>query len=80
MRPRRGKKGIGRRVTPNGLSLGAESEVMTVRDVAQYMHCHYVTVYRLIRLAGFPGFGWAVMSVSAFRSRVDCGGRRTATL
>ena len=33
-----------------------ESVVMTARQVAQYLHCHYSKVYRLIRLGRLPGF------------------------
>jgi excisionase family DNA binding protein len=29
---------------------------MTVQDLAEYLHCHYSTVYRLIRQREIPGF------------------------
>jgi len=32
-----------------------ESEIMTLREVADYLNCHYVTVYRLIK-PGLPAF------------------------
>jgi excisionase family DNA binding protein len=56
MSPRKGKKGLGQRATPSGLSPGAESAVMTLQEVADYPHCHYVTVYGLIRATGLPAF------------------------
>ncbi len=34
-----------------------ESEVMTLQEVADYLHCHYVTVLTdLIRATGLPAF------------------------
>ena len=56
MSPPKGQKGIGRQATPSGLRSGAELNVMTVRDLAEYLHCHYGTVYRLIRQRDIPGF------------------------
>jgi excisionase family DNA binding protein len=56
MSPRKGKKGTGRGPTPSALSLGAESEVMTLRDVADYLHCGYATVRKLARQGIMPGF------------------------
>jgi excisionase family DNA binding protein len=47
---------MGRRARPSGLSLGAESNVMTVQDLAEYLHCHYITVYRLCQRREIPGF------------------------
>ena len=38
------------------LSDEVQSEMMTVREVAQYLHCHFFTVYRLIRQNALPGF------------------------
>jgi excisionase family DNA binding protein len=32
-----------------------ESEIMTIHEVADYLHCHFITVYRLIK-AGLPAF------------------------
>ena len=32
------------------------SEIMTLRDVARYLNCHYSTAYRLLRLSGLPAF------------------------
>ena len=55
MSPQKGKK-IRRPTTPSGLSPGAESRVMTLYDVADYLHCHYVTLYRLCRQQDIPGF------------------------
>ena len=56
MSPQKGQKGVGRRAIPSGLLPGAESKVLTVRDLAEYLHCHYATVYRLIRQREIPGF------------------------
>src|SRR5271169_4914229 len=56
MSPRKGKKGLGRRATPSALGPGAESEVMTLREVAQYLDCHQVTIYKLITSFQLPGF------------------------
>ena len=53
MSPQQGQEGIGRRAIPSGLLPGAESNVLTVRDLAEYLHCHYATVYRLIRQREF---------------------------
>jgi excisionase family DNA binding protein len=38
------------------LSDELQSETMTVREVAQYLNCHFFTVYRLIRQSALPGF------------------------
>ena len=38
------------------LSDEPQSEMMTVYEVAQYLHCHSITVYRLIRQKVLPGF------------------------
>jgi excisionase family DNA binding protein len=32
------------------------SPIMTVRDVAAYLGCHFTTVYRLLRSGKLPGF------------------------
>ena len=39
---------------PEAVSL--DSEIMTVQDVADYMHCHYSTIYRLIQRGALPVF------------------------
>jgi excisionase family DNA binding protein len=56
MSPQKGQKGMRRPATPSALRGGAESHVMTVRDLTEYLHCHYGTVYRLIRQREIPGF------------------------
>ena len=56
MSPRKGKKTIGRGPISSGLSPGAESKVMTLQEVADYLHCHYATVYKLAREGEIPGF------------------------
>ena len=38
------------------LSDELQSETMTAREVAEYLHCHYFTVYRLIYQNALPGF------------------------
>ena len=38
------------------LSDELQSETMTVREVAQYLNCHFFTVYRLIHQNALPGF------------------------
>ena len=55
MNPRK-KHSIGRRHDASGLSSDAELRVMTLQDVADYLHCHYSTVYRLCQQRGIPGF------------------------
>jgi len=32
------------------------SDIMTVRDVADYLRCNFVTLYRLIKTAVLPAF------------------------
>jgi len=33
-----------------------EAEIMTIRDVANYLHCHTSTLYRLVRTGEIPSF------------------------
>jgi excisionase family DNA binding protein len=37
-------------------------EIVTVRDLARYLHCHQSTIYRLAKSGGIPAFrlggGW----------------------
>ena len=35
---------------------GPVSDVMTLQQVADYLHCHYTTIYRLLRKRAIPGF------------------------
>jgi excisionase family DNA binding protein len=35
---------------------GIGSEVMTLKEAADYLKCHYTTVYRLVRQRGLPVF------------------------
>lgn len=41
---------------------GPVSDVMTLPQVADYLHCHYSTIYRLVRQRAIPAFriggGW----------------------
>jgi len=46
----------GRRATPSSLTPGAESEVMTLRDLAEYLHCSYNTAWRLAKHGDMPSF------------------------
>ena len=32
------------------------NEILTLRGVADYLNCHYTTVYRLVRQRGLPVF------------------------
>jgi excisionase family DNA binding protein len=54
------------------LSDEPQSEMMTVYEVAEYLHCHSITVYRLIHQKVLPGFrlsrggDWR-----CFRSEID---------
>ena len=38
------------------LSPGDQSKVMTIAEVADYLNCHYGTVYRLVRGGDLPAF------------------------
>jgi excisionase family DNA binding protein len=37
-------------------------EIVTVKDLAKYLHCHQSTIYRLVKRGEIPGFrlggGW----------------------
>lgn len=37
-------------------------EIVTVKDLAKYLHCHQSTIYRLVKRGDIPGFrlggGW----------------------
>ena len=41
-------------------------EIVTVRDLAKYLHCHQSTIYRLAKSGGIPAFrlggGWRFKS------------------
>jgi excisionase family DNA binding protein len=56
MSPRKGKKGTGRRATPSALSPGADIEMMTLRQVAQYLNCSYATAHKLAQQGKIPSF------------------------
>jgi excisionase family DNA binding protein len=36
--------------------LGDESSMMTLHEVAEYLNCHYGTIYRLVRAGDFLAF------------------------
>jgi excisionase family DNA binding protein len=79
MSPRKGKKVGGRRATPSSLKPGAESAVMTLQDVADYLHCHTSTVYRLLKEREVPGFkmgrGWRFLKSDVDKWIAKGGGR-----
>jgi excisionase family DNA binding protein len=54
--PQKGKKDSGRQPEIAGSSPGDESEVMTLREVAAYLNCHYSTAFRLVHSGDFPAF------------------------
>jgi excisionase family DNA binding protein len=60
MGSRKGKKSAGRKATPSGLRPGAESAVLTLRDLADYLNCHYGTAFKLARRGDIPGFRFGV--------------------
>jgi excisionase family DNA binding protein len=31
-----------------------DGEIMTLRDVARYLHCHYFTIYKLLAKGAIP--------------------------
>src|SRR5271167_3643626 len=41
---------------PERESGAPDSDVMTVKEAADYLHCHYMTVYKLIRTVELPAF------------------------
>ncbi len=49
--PKSRRKGI-----HTGLNPGDQSKVMTIAEVADYLNCHYGTVYRLVRGRELPAF------------------------
>jgi excisionase family DNA binding protein len=40
---------------PEATTASDTSEIMTVRDVAKYLKCHYITVYKLVRRGELTG-------------------------
>jgi excisionase family DNA binding protein len=41
---------------PEPESGAPDSDVMTLKEVADYLHCHFMTVYKLIRTVELPAF------------------------
>jgi excisionase family DNA binding protein len=80
MSPRKSKKRLGRQATPSGLSAGAESEVLTLQGVADYLHCHYGTAFKLAHRGDIPGFrlggGWRFLKSDVDRWIAKGGGRQ----
>jgi excisionase family DNA binding protein len=76
------KKGAGRsrggKPTPS--SDVDESAVMTLQQVAEYLHCHYATAYRLARQGKMPCFKlggeWRVLKSEINKWIAKGGGRR----
>jgi excisionase family DNA binding protein len=52
----KGKNGVYRRAIPKAPKSHTNLEVMTLREAAEYLRCHYSTVYRLIQQQGLPVF------------------------
>jgi excisionase family DNA binding protein len=42
--------------TPTRSTQVDESKMMTLAEVAKYLHCHYSTAFRLVHSGGLPGF------------------------
>ena len=55
---------------PSGLSPGDKLDVMTLADVATYLHCHYSTAFRLLHSGGLRGFSLG-SDWRFFRSEID---------
>ena len=74
------RKGTGRRAVPSSLNPGAESEVMTLQDVADYLHCHYYTAHKLVRQGKIPSFRlrgrWRFLKSEGEKWIAQGGGRR----
>jgi excisionase family DNA binding protein len=45
-----------RKAIPGVLSPSDQAKVMTIAEVADYLNCHYGTVYRLVRGGELPAF------------------------
>jgi excisionase family DNA binding protein len=45
-----------RKAIPPVLTPGDQTKVMTIAEVAEYLNCHYGTVYRLVRGGELPAF------------------------
>ena len=54
-----GGRPLGRKPTPSGLSPGAESNVLTLREVTEYLHCSYALPISLSNVGIFPASDWA---------------------
>jgi excisionase family DNA binding protein len=80
------RKGGGRpRLTKPKPELAAavdDSQVMTLRDIADYLHCSYSTAHRLARQEVIPSFklggGWRILK-SEIDKWIAKGGRRLAS-
>jgi len=46
----------GRKASPARMPAAFEMQVMTVGDIAQYLHCHISTIYRLLGQSQIPAF------------------------
>ena len=41
---------------PEPESAAPDSDIMTMQEVADYLHCHYTTIHRLLRQRAIPAF------------------------
>jgi excisionase family DNA binding protein len=55
-KPRNTRKNMGRQARASGLNPSANSEVMMIREVADYLNCHLNTAYRLVNDRKIPSF------------------------
>jgi excisionase family DNA binding protein len=75
------RKGPGRpRGKRNASGPPVESDVMTLKEVADYLNCHYGTAYRLAQLGVMPSFKlgghWRVVKSEIDQWIAKGGGRR----
>jgi excisionase family DNA binding protein len=89
MKPGRKKKGAGRthaaepKTKPAADVDDREGNVMTIQDVADYLHCHYHTVYRLVKRGEIPCFrlggNWRFLKSEVDKWIAAGGGRPSET-
>ena len=60
MSPQKRRKGPGRprlpKPEPEAGRDDRDRDVITLREAAEYLNCHYGTIYRLVRVGDFPAF------------------------
>jgi len=42
--------------TDDGIKQAPQDDIMTVRELAEFLHCHPSTIYRLLQQGKLPGF------------------------